>query len=186
MSTGARLEIRIAGSGGQGLILAGKMLADALASTGRRIAQSQTYEPTSRGGFCNADLVVAEGNVDFPIVTALDGLVLLDGIAVKPSWPLLKPDAIVIADPRMCPQLPESSHRIYRLPLTRRAIELGSERVANIVAIGALAVIGKLTDRKTLEQAVRSETPRSFLHINLDALAAGFRLGEEAVLEPAV
>jgi 2-oxoglutarate ferredoxin oxidoreductase subunit gamma len=184
MTAVARLEIRIAGSGGQGLILAGKMLADALASGGRRIAQSQTYEPTSRGGFCNSDLVIAQGEVDFPLVTALDCLVLLDRVAVKPSWPLLKRDAIVIADPRMCPELPESKHRVYRLPLTRCAIELGSERVANIVAIGALALIAKLSDRKTLEQAVRNETPRSFLDLNLDALAAGFRLAEQAALEP--
>jgi 2-oxoglutarate ferredoxin oxidoreductase subunit gamma len=185
MTAGTRLEIRIAGSGGQGLILAGKMLADALSAAGRRVAQSQTYEPTSRGGFCNADLVIAEREVDFPLTTALDSLVLLDRIAVKPSWPLLKDDAIVIADTRLCPEIPESRHRSYRLPLSRCAIELGSERVANIVALGALAVIAGLSDRKSLEQAVRSETPRSFLDLNLDALAKGFRLGEEAVLEPA-
>jgi 2-oxoglutarate ferredoxin oxidoreductase subunit gamma len=80
--------------------------------------------------------------------------------------------------------LPESGHRSYRLPLTRCAIELGSERVANIVALGALAVIAGLSERKVLEQAVRHETPRSFLDLNLDALAAGFRLGEQALLEP--
>lgn len=177
MTAESRLEIRIAGSGGQGLILAGKMLADALAGAGRRVAQSQTYEPTSRGGFCNADLVIAQGEVDYPLATALDCLVLLDGIGVKPSWPLLKADAIVIADTRQCPDLPEGGHRIHRLPLTRSAIELGSERVANIVALGALAAIAGLSDRKALEQAVRSETPRSFLDLNLDALAAGFRLG---------
>jgi 2-oxoglutarate ferredoxin oxidoreductase subunit gamma len=185
MSAGTRLEMRIAGSGGQGLILAAKMLADALASAGRRVAQSQTYEPTSRGGFCNADLVIAQGEVDFPLATTLDCLVLLDGIAVKPSWPLLKADAIVIADTRLCPELPENGHRSYRLPLTRSAIELGSERVANIVALGALAVIAGLSNRKQLEQAVRNDTPRSFLDLNLDALAVGFRLGEEAVPEPA-
>jgi 2-oxoglutarate ferredoxin oxidoreductase subunit gamma len=184
MTAGTRLEIRIAGSGGQGLILAGKMLADALAFAGRRVAQSQTYEPTSRGGFCNADLVIAQGEVDFPLATALDCLVLLDRIAVKPSWPLLKADAVVISDTRLCPELPESGHRSYRLPLTRCAIELGSERVANIVALGALAVIAGLSERKVLEQAVRHETPRSFLDLNLDALAAGFRLGEQALLEP--
>lgn len=183
MSAAQRLEIRIAGSGGQGLILAGKMLADALASTGRRVAQSQTYEPTSRGGFCNTDLVIAQGEVDFPLTTKLDGLVLLDRVAVKPSWPLLKPDAVVISDTRLCPDVPESGHRVYRLPLSRRAIDLGSERVANIVALGALAAITGVSDRKALEQAVRSETPRSFLDLNLDALAAGFRLGEEAVTE---
>jgi 2-oxoglutarate ferredoxin oxidoreductase subunit gamma len=180
MKDGKRVEIRIAGSGGQGLILAGKMLADALAAAGRRVAQSQTYEPTSRGGFCNADLVIAQGEVDFPLTTALDCLVLLDRIAVKPSWPLLKADAIVIADTRLGPELPETGHLTYRLPLIRCAIELGSERVANIVALGALAVIAGLSDRTALELAVRSETPRSFLDLNLDALAVGLRLGKEA------
>jgi 2-oxoglutarate ferredoxin oxidoreductase subunit gamma len=57
--------------------------------------------------------------------------------------------------------------------------------VANIVALGALAVIAGLSERQALEHAVRSETPRSFLDLNLDALVVGFRLGEQAVLEPA-
>jgi 2-oxoglutarate ferredoxin oxidoreductase subunit gamma len=176
MKAGARTEIRIGGTGGQGLILAGKMLADALAAQGKRVAQSQTYEPTSRGGFCNSDLVVADGEVDYPLATALDCLVLLDRMAVKPSWPLLGPGALVIADTRLCPELPAGDYRGYQLPLTRTAIELGSERVANIVALGALAAHANLCDRKTLERAVRAETPKSFLDLNLDALAAGYKL----------
>ena len=174
----ARLEIRIGGTGGQGLILCAKMLADALRAAGKRVAQSQTYEPTSRGGYCNSDLVVSSGEVDFPLVTALDCLVLLDRMAVKPSWPLLKPEALVIADTRLCPELPGGDYRSHRLPLTRRAIELGSERVANIVALGALAALSGICERKALEQAVHAETPKSFLDLNLDALAAGYRLGE--------
>ena len=180
MSSAARIEIRIGGTGGQGLILSAKMLADALVSCGKRVAQSQTYEPTSRGGYCNSDLVVSAGEVDYPLATALDCLVLLDAMAVKPSWPLLKPGALVIADTRLCPDLPRGDYRIHRLALSRTAIELGSERVANIVALGALAELGKLCDRKTLEQAVRGETPKAFLDLNLDALAAGYRLGEQA------
>ena len=176
MKPAARIEIRIGGTGGQGLILAGKMLADALAALGKRIAQSQTYEPTSRGGFCNSDLVVTDGEVDYPLVTALDCLVLLDRMAVKPSWPLLKPGALVIADTRLCPELPQGDYRIYHLPLTRTAIELGSERVANIVALGALAARANLCEHKVLEQAVRAETPKSFLDLNLDALGAGYKL----------
>lgn len=177
----ARLEIRIGGTGGQGLILCAKMLADALAAAGKRVAQSQTYEPTSRGGFCNSDLVISAGEVDFPLATAIDYLVLLDRLAVKPSWPLLKPGALVIADTRLCPELPEGSYRAHHLPLSRTAIELGSERVANIVALGALAAIAGICERKALEQAVRAETPKSFLDLNLDALAAGYRLGEQTV-----
>ena len=185
----ARIEIRIGGTGGQGLILSAKILADALASGGRRVAQSQTYEPTSRGGYCNSDLVVAEGDVDYPLATALDCLVLLDRMAVKPSWPLLKSGALVIADTRLCPELPQATpgagYRGYRLPLTRTAIELGSERVANIVALGALAALGKLCERKALEQAVRVDTPKAFLDLNMDALAAGYKLAAQAVLDPA-
>jgi len=183
MKPGTRMEIRIGGTGGQGLILSAKMLADALAASGWRVAQSQTYEPTSRGGFCNSDLVISQREVDFPLATALDCIVLLDRMAVKPSWPLVKPGALVIADTRLCPELPQGvkggEYRGLHLPLTRTAIELGSERVANMVALGALAAIANLCERKALEQAVRAETPKSFLELNLDALAAGYRLGEQ-------
>ncbi|MBL0090584.1 MAG: 2-oxoacid:acceptor oxidoreductase family protein [Ideonella sp.] len=175
-----RLELRIAGTGGQGLILAAKMLADVLVGAGRRVAQSQTYEPTSRGGYCNADLVVAETEVDYPLATALDALVLLDQLAVAPSWPLLKPGALVLADTRLCPELPAGDCRKLHLPLTRTAIELGSERVANIVALGALALLAGLCEREALVRSVRTETPRSFVQLNLDALAAGFELAEAA------
>jgi 2-oxoglutarate ferredoxin oxidoreductase subunit gamma len=182
----SRLEIRIGGTGGQGLILCAKMLADALSAAGKRVAQSQTYEPTSRGGYCNSDLVVSEREVDYPLATALDCLVLLDRMAVKPSWPLLKRGALVIADTRLCPELPEGDYRVHHLPLSRSAIELGSERVANIVALGALAALSTVCERKALEQAVRAETPKSFLDLNLDALAAGYRLGEQSAPTPAL
>ena len=176
-----RTEVRIAGTGGQGLLLAGKMLADALANSGRRVAQSQTYEPTSRGGYCNADLVVADADIDYPLATALDALVLLDRLAVAPSWPLLAPGALVIADTRLCPEVPPSNcAHVLHLPLTRTAIELGSERVANIVALGALTALLDLCDRDALTAKVRAEAPRSFVHLNLDALAAGTAMAVQA------
>ena len=163
MKTPARIEIRLGGTGGQGLILSGKMLASALASLGKRVAQSQTY------------------------ATALDCLVLLDTMAIKPSWPLLKPGALVIADTRLCPELPQGDYRAYPLPLSRTAIELGSERVANIVALGVLVNLAKLCENKVIEQAVRTETPMSFLDLNMDALAAGYKLAAQAVAaSPAV
>ena len=175
------MELRIAGTGGQGLLLAGKILADALMTGGRRVAQSQTYEPTSRGGYCNADLVIADGDIDYPLATGLDALVLLDRLAVAPSWPLLKPGALVVADTRLCPELPAADVRALHLPLTRTAIELGSERVANIVALGALAALTGLTDPDVLAHKVRVEAPRSLIHLNLDALAAGAAMAGQAM-----
>jgi 2-oxoglutarate ferredoxin oxidoreductase subunit gamma len=176
----ARIEIRIGGTGGQGLILSAKILADALAAGGKHVAQSQTYEPTSRGGYCIADLVISDAEVDFPITTALDQLVLLDRLAIKPSWPLLKPGALVIADTRLCPELPAGNYRRYHLPLSRTALELGSERVTNIVALGALVALSNICDRKRIEQAVRAETPRGFLDLNMDALKAGYAVHVQA------
>ncbi len=178
---GQRIEIRIGGTGGQGLILSAKMLADALAAGGKCVAQSQTYEPTSRGGFCNADLIVSDAEVDFPLTTAIDYLVLLDRLAVKPSWPLLKPGALVIADTRLCPELPAGDYRRYHLPLSRTALQLGSERVTNIVALGALVALGGICDHDRIEQAVRAEAPRGFLDLNMDALKAGYSVHEPAV-----
>lgn len=90
----------------------------------------------------------------------------------------MKLGALVIADTRLCPEVPDDGHRVHRLPLTRTAIELGSERVANIVALGALAELGKLCDRNVLEAAVRGETPKAYLDLNLDALAAGYEMAE--------
>lgn len=176
----SRIELRFGGTGGQGLILSAKILADALAAGGKRVAQSQTYEPTSRGGFCNADLVMSDAAVDFPITTALDYLVLLERLAIKPSWSLLKPGALVIADTRLCPELPAGNYRRYHLPLSRTALELGSERVTNIVALGALVALSGICDRKRIEQSVRAETPRGFLDLNMDALKAGYSLHAHA------
>lgn len=182
MKPGDRIEVRIAGTGGQGLILAARMLAEALVASGWRVAQSQTYEPTSRGGFCNSDLVIAQADVDYPLAASLDCLVLLDRMAVPRSWSLLKPGALVLADTRLCPKLPQSACRALHLPMTRTAIDLGSERVANIVALGALAALADLCDRRTLEQAVLAETPRNFVDLNKAALAAGVRLAEESTI----
>ncbi len=174
-----RTELRIAGTGGQGLILGATMLAKALLAAGRRIAQSQTYEPTSRGGYCNADVIVSDREVDYPLATTLDALVLLDQLAVEPSWPLLKPGALVLADTRWVHHLPAGDMRAYRLPMTRKAIDLGSERVANVVALGALAALAGLCDRATLESTIRAETPRAYVDLNLDAVAAGFHIAAE-------
>jgi 2-oxoglutarate ferredoxin oxidoreductase subunit gamma len=174
----SRIELRFGGTGGQGLLLSAKLLADALALEGRHVAQSQTYEPTSRGGFCNADLVVASGEVDYPLPIAFDTLVLLDKIAIKPSWPRLKAGALVIADTRLCPELPGGDVKPHALPLSRTAIELGSERVTNIVALAVLVEMTGLCKHKSVEQVIRASSPRGFLDLNMDALAAGYALAK--------
>ena len=169
-------ELRLAGTGGQGLILAARLLADALLQGGRHVAQSQSYEPTSRGGPSRADLVVGDGPVDYPLATALDALVLLDGAALLDAPRLLRPGAAVIADAERAADIAVSGTTAVLLPLCRTARTLGNERVANIVALGALNGRLDLCPRASLEAAIRAGVPRRFLDLNLEALAAGYRL----------
>ena len=117
-------EIRLSGSGGQGLILAGRILAEALVREGKRVAQSTSYEPTSRGGLSRADLVVSTGELDYPLVTALNLVVILDPVAVASASGVLAPQALVVIDQQIDAR-PRGDCHILALPLVQTARSLG-------------------------------------------------------------
>ena len=167
-------QIRFGGSGGQGLQLSAKILAAALLRAGRTIALSQSYEPTSRGGVSRSDLVIGDGPVDWPLASDLDFLVLLDDVAAASSLPLVRQGGLVLADDaRIDAGAGGGRSCCGRLPFIAAARGLGNERVANIVALGALIVMSELCDIDMVEAAIREETPRRFVEINLEALALG-------------
>ncbi|UCH75004.1 MAG: 2-oxoacid:acceptor oxidoreductase family protein [Rhodospirillales bacterium] len=176
-------EIRFAGAGGQGLQLCAKLLSAALAREGRIVAATQAYEPTSRGGLSRSDMVVStDGAADYPLVTALDYLVILDQTAVAASEPLLRDGTLVLADARRVTAPPKGGKGktcdLRRLPFSEAAIRLGSERVANVIALSALVGMTGLCSREGLEQAVRGGTPAKLLDRNLDALREGFAMAD--------
>jgi 2-oxoglutarate ferredoxin oxidoreductase subunit gamma len=168
-----RAEIRLTGSGGQGLITGMHILFRALALDGKRAAQSQSYEPTSRGGFCYSDLVVSDDSVDYPLATQLDMVAALSQVGLDRSLSLIKPGALLIVDERLAPDPPRAGFDLHVLPIAARAVEAGSARIANVVALGALARLGRLVSDEVLEQAVRLETPPKFADLNLAALREG-------------
>jgi 2-oxoglutarate ferredoxin oxidoreductase subunit gamma len=174
MTKAARREIRLAGSGGQGLITGMAILLRAQALEGRRAAQSQSYEPTSRGGFCYSDLTEDDG--DYPLATRLDAIVALSQIGLDRSLALAKPGALVLIDERLVPERPSGGFDLRALPMSGRAVALGSPRVANVVALGALTRLFSLCAEKTLEDAVRLESPPKFLALNLAAAREGLSL----------
>lgn len=171
-----RNEIRLAGNGGQGLILGAHILFRALSLDGRRAAQSQSYEPTSRGGFCYSDVIMTEDSSDYPLVTTLDMVVALAQVGIDRSLTLVKPDALIIVDEKYVPAPPQGSFQIHKLPITERAIAIGSSRIANIIALGVLARISGVCSKESLEQAVRLEAPEKFLDLNLAAVHEGLSL----------
>lgn len=173
-------EIRFAGAGGQGLQLCAKLLSAALAREGRTVAASQAYEPTSRGGLSRSDMVVSSrGAAEYPLVTALDYLVILDQTAVAASDGLLRDGTLILADARRVTEPPTGKTcDVRRLPFSDTAIRLGSERVANVIALSALVGIAGLCKRETLEQTIRAGTPPKLLDRNIEALREGYAMAD--------
>ena len=175
----AAVQLRFGGSGGQGLQLSAKILATALLRCGRAIALSQSYEPTSRGGVSRSDIVIGEGTdaVDYPLASDLDYLVLLDDVAAPSSLPQVRRGGTVLADAARVATTGIAADRIVRpLPFIALARSLGNERVANVVALGALIAAAELCPLAAIETVVREETPRRFVDVNIEALATGHRL----------
>jgi len=172
-------EIRFSGSGGQGLILSAKFLSAALASEGYTVAQSQSYEPVSRGGLSRSDLVVSRGQAPFPLSQDLDYLLILDGDAAQASNDLLGVGSLVMVDSEMVPSPPQGDFTVISLPFVETARKLGNKRIANIVALTALVARTGICSLDTLEQVVRSKTPKKFAALNLEAFHAGQALGAQ-------
>lgn len=176
MSAGTSYEIRLSGTGGQGLGLGGKMLAAALSSEGLHVAQSQSYEPTSRGGMSRSDLVVTPETADYPLATGLDYLLILDTKAMSISEGMINHDAIVLVDEELVPNPPEGDFKVFALPLSKTAISLGNLRVTNVVSLGALIALGDICSIETMEAAIKRITPKKYARMNLDAVRAGYEL----------
>ncbi len=172
----SNIEIRFSGSGGQGLITAARILATALSDQGRHVARSQSYEPVSRGGLSRSDLVISDGEADFPLSTNINYLLILDGAAANESTEMLDDNSSVLVDSELVPEPPKGKFSVTSLPFTETARQLGNKRVANIVALGALTAKSGICDSEVVETAINRASPERFLRLNLEALEAGRRL----------
>ncbi|MGQ9525072.1 MAG: 2-oxoacid:acceptor oxidoreductase family protein [Armatimonadota bacterium] len=171
---GGRIEIRLAGSGGQGILLAGLVLAEAAAIyDGKNAVQTQSYGPESRGGASRSEIVISDAEIDYPKVTRPDFVLLMTPEAASAYGTDVKPEGIVLVDsPRVsCQNCPA---RVVEIPITRLAVEVtGRPLTANIVAVGAIATLTKVASTEAVEKAVLSRVPRGTEELNLRALRAG-------------
>jgi 2-oxoglutarate ferredoxin oxidoreductase subunit gamma len=168
----SRYEIRLAGSGGQGLILAGIILAEAAGIyDGKFVCQTQSYGPAARGGASKAEVVISDGEIDYPKAIQPDVLLAMNQQSLDTYLADLKPDGLLMVDATLVPEVPLD--RYLAIPFTRIARELGKEMVANIVALGALAARSNAVTLESLEKAVLGRVPRGTEELNKKALAAG-------------
>jgi 2-oxoglutarate ferredoxin oxidoreductase subunit gamma len=173
-----RTEIRLAGNGGQGLVLAGIILAEAAGLfEGRPVAQTQVYGPESRGGASRTDIIIDRVAVDYPKATAPDALLVMSEDAWRRFGASVRAGGLVIFDMDLVRPETGAETRAVGLPLTRAARDsLGRAIVANVLGLGALVALTGVVSRRSLEAAVRRRAPRGSDEINARALAAGWDL----------
>ena len=176
-----RYEIRLSGSGGQGLILAGKILAEAAAIyEGLNAVQTQSYGPEARGGASKAEVVISDGEIEYPKAIELDLLLALTQESCLKYSSDLKKDGILIIDSSFVKKLPEGDYRIYSAPISEIAIEkVGKAVVTNIVALGILTKISKVISEDSIKKAILARVPKGTEELNMKAFDEGFKAGQE-------
>lgn len=170
-------ELRLSGSGGQGLILAGIILAEAALYDGMNVVQSQSYGPEARGGASRAEVIISKDYISYPKVNNCNIMLALTQNACEKYISTLKSGGILIVDSSV-EEIPDRDDIVvYSVPILETAADIvGKPMVANIVALGSIYELTKVVTKESLKRAVYDRVPRGTEEINNMALEAGFNL----------
>ena len=169
-------ELRLTGSGGQGLILAGIILAEAALYDGKNVVQSQSYGPEARGGASRAEIIISSKTINYPKVDNCDIMLALTQDAYDKYISSLKPGGILVLDSSVNAKVDENI-TTYILPILDTATDkIGKSMVANIIALGSIYELTKIVSKESLIKAVCGRVPRGTEELNEKALEEGFNL----------
>lgn len=178
-------EIRIAGFGGQGVILAAAVIGKAAAIfQGGYATMTQAFGPEARGGSSSAQVILSSDPILYPYITQPDILVVMSQEAYTRFTPQLKPGGILITEQEMVRvDNVAPGERIFAVPATRLAEELGRKVVLNIVMVGFFGAVTKLLDADALRKAVADSVPPAMQKLNLQAFDKGFEYGSQLMVK---
>jgi len=176
-----RIEIRLAGEGGQGMILAGIILAEAAAIyDGKNAIQTQSYGPEARGGASKSEVIIGSGELDYPEVIHADALVALSQEACDKYASGLKKGGVLIVDTEKVGRVPVNN--AVKIPITKIAVEkTGKIITANVVALGVVVALTNVVTREAIQKAVLARAPKGTEDINRTALESGFAEAENFI-----
>ncbi len=171
-----RYELRFSGAGGQGLILAGVIMAEAASIyDGKQAVQSQSYGPEARGGASKSEVIISDGPIDYPKATVVDALLALTQEACDKYSHDLKEGGILLIDSDLVTKEPVGNFKVTKFNITNTAKnEIGREIVTNIVALGAMVALTGVISKESAEKAVLARVPEAFLELNKKAFNVGY------------
>lgn len=176
-----RINIRIAGSGGQGIISTGMLLGRAIAIGDKKnVSQSQAYGAEARGGFARSDLIISHGEIYFPSCDMLDLLVAFNYSAYEQNAPKVKQEGLIIADERAVDVLVGSA-KTLKVPFISASLKkFNREITANMISLGFLSSYLSLVSENSIIDEIEEEFSGSkYFDLNIKGIRAGIRLGEE-------
>lgn len=176
------MEVKIAGFGGQGIVLAGTIIGRGAAiHDGKHATLTRSFGPEARGGESSVQLVISEEPVHFPYVTHPDVLVILSQGAYKKFIGELEPDGVLITEEDLvrAEEDSKSARRHYRIPATRIAEEMGRKVVLNIVTVGFIVAVTGMISVESARKAVKDSVPKGTEKLNLEAFEKGYEYGME-------
>jgi 2-oxoglutarate ferredoxin oxidoreductase subunit gamma len=176
-------EVRLAGLGGQGIILAGIIVAEAAGIyEGKEVVQTQAYGAEARGGFSRSDVVISDEEILYPKASKLDFLLAMSQSAYEENLASLKRGGVLLVDSTYVSEV--RGPNIYAIPFSKIAREkFGRENVANIIALGAITRIFPIISAESMEKTVLNRVPKRFIEMNKKAFKEGVKVGKKTLQE---
>jgi 2-oxoglutarate ferredoxin oxidoreductase subunit gamma len=172
-----KASVKIAGFGGQGVVLASVILGRAAILDGKYATQTASYGSESRGGECRAEVVISDTPIDYPLVDKVETLVAMSQPSLSKYSGDVTSGGLLIVDPDMASKMPEGDTiHITRIPAAKTADALGRRIFENMVMLGALQAKMKVISEESLLKAIRENVPPNTVDANLRAAREGIKL----------
>ena len=173
------MDIRFSGFGGQGIIKSGILVGKAASLFDEKFAtMTQSFGPEARGGACSTQIVIDDSPVLYPYIGAPEILVTMSQEAYEKFTDDLVPGGILLTDTDLVqPQQFRKDVKVYSIPSTRIAEELGNRIFANVVMIGFFTAITRVVSPEAVKKALPGAVPSRFIDINIEAFKRGFDYG---------
>lgn len=172
-----KIEIRISGFGGQGVVLAGQILGRAAAYDGKNVVQTQSYGAEARGSMAKSEVIISDSRIGFPMVRKCDVLVAMNQQAVEKNISILKDEGILLFDSGLTKTMPQTKAKTFGVPATLKAEKLcGGALYANIVMLGVLVKVTGVVKETSVKQAIREAFHERTAEANIHAFEVGLAM----------
>ncbi len=172
-----KTEIRIGGSGGQGVVLAAQILGKAAVLDGKNALQTQAYGAEARGSLSKSEVIISDGKIGFPAVRKPDILVAMSQEALDKLLKDLKPDGTLIVDSTNITTIPETNAKVHKIPMTETAKKtFGDTIYANMIMLGVFVKITNLVTVQSMENTIRENVSAKTVETNVNAFRKGLQL----------